>query len=214
VPPFLFIPLAEESGLIQEIGRWVLAEACRQARHWQLKGFDNLTMSVNVSARQFQDAGFAAMVATTLSETGLAPHHLELELTESMIMQDIGKAVATMNALEALGVKMAIDDFGTGYSSLSALKSFPVSRLKIDQSFVRGLPSDEGDCAITSAVISMAQKLRLQVIAEGVETQAQADFLREAGCDELQGYLFSRPVTADALSHLLDNKGVLATVLH
>ncbi len=199
ISPAVFIGIAEDSGIINEIGEWVLREACRQNRQWQLSGLLKIAVSVNVSAYQFRNAGFAASVARVLDETGLAPEFLELELTESMIMHDVAKAIETMLELEKLGVRLAIDDFGTGFSSLSALKRFPVSRLKIDQSFISGLPDDESDAAIASAVISMAQKLKLQVIAEGVETQAQADFLRHAGCDEIQGYWISRPVTADVL---------------
>ena len=203
ISPSIFIEIAEESGMISQIGDWVLREACLQNRRWQDLGFLPMTVSVNVSARQFRDDGYALSVASALSDTGLLPQYLELELTESMIVQDVNGAVATMKDLAALGVQMAIDDFGTGFSSLSALKRFPVSRLKIDQSFVRGLPFDESDVAIASAVISMAQKLGLKVIAEGVETEAQVEFLQSAGCNDIQGYLISQPVSSEHVNDFL-----------
>ena len=197
VPPGAFIPLAEESGLIAPLGDWVLEEACRQARAWQAVGLPPLVVSVNVSPRQFRESGWVEKVRQTLDRTGLAPHFLELEITESLIMEDMAGAVERMNALAALGVTLAIDDFGTGYSSLSALKSFPVSRLKIDRSFVADIPRDADDMAITSAIISLAQKLDLSVIAEGVETEAQAVFLLQSGCADMQGFLFGRPLPVD-----------------
>jgi EAL domain-containing protein (putative c-di-GMP-specific phosphodiesterase class I) len=194
ISPADFVPLAEETGLIVDIGEWVLDAACRQNRAWQDAGLPSLIVSVNVSARQFAEKAWVSRVARTLADTGLDPQFLELELTESLIMQDVPQAIATMHELEALGVRLAIDDFGTGYSSLSALKRFPVSRLKIDRSFVKDIPGDEDDMAITAAIISLAQKLKLDVIAEGVETQEQLDFLRESGCNEIQGYWVSRPL--------------------
>ncbi|MCV9963346.1 EAL domain-containing protein [Pararhizobium sp. BT-229] len=203
IAPADFIPLAEETGLIVPIGDWVLSEACRQNRAWQDAGLPPMVVSVNVSARQFKERNWASRVAAALEESGLEARYLELELTESLIMQDVGSAIATMHELEALGVHLAIDDFGTGYSSLSALKSFPVRRLKIDRSFVQDIPGDADDMAITGAIISLAQKLQMQVIAEGVETQAQVDFLRASGCDDIQGYFISRPVMPDALAALL-----------
>ncbi|MGR6431639.1 putative bifunctional diguanylate cyclase/phosphodiesterase [Rhizobium sp. PAMB 3174] len=202
IPPAIFIPVAEESGLISQLGSWVLAEACRQNRLWQDAGLPQVPVSVNVAARQFREQGFIDVVRDALAANRLSPASLEVEVTESLIMQDLPHAVATMEELDALGVRIAIDDFGTGYSSLSALKRFPVSRLKIDQSFVAGLPGDESDAAICSAVISMAQKLNLKVIAEGVETIAQSAFLRSAGCDQIQGYLISRPVSPDDIADL------------
>ncbi|OJF99107.1 histidine kinase [Rhizobium sp. 58] len=194
VTPADFIPLAEETGLIVAIGDWVLNAACRQNKAWQDAGLPPIIVGVNVSARQFSEGDCVSRVAAALRDSGLEACYLELELTESLIMQDVPAAIATMHELEALGVQLAIDDFGTGYSSLSALKSFPVSRLKIDRSFVQDLPGDEDDRAITGAIISLAQKLNLRVIAEGVETQAQVDFLRAAGCTEIQGYFFSKPL--------------------
>lgn len=203
VPPALFIPLAEETGLIVPLGDWVLHAACRQAKAWHDAGLPEISISVNVSARQFNEADWVDRVAHALDESGLDACYLELELTESLIMQDVKKAVGTMHQLEALGVRLAIDDFGTGYSSLSSLKSFPVDRLKIDKSFVQDLPHDGDDRAIAAAIISLAQNLDLKVIAEGVETAEQVAFLREAGCDEIQGYFLSRPVTTKIFEGLL-----------
>ncbi|MFP5075798.1 EAL domain-containing protein [Rhizobium sp. YIM 134829] len=198
-----FVPLAEETGLIVEIGEWVLAQACRQAKAWQEAGLPEVVVSVNVSARQFAEKGWVERVAATLLATGLPPRLLELEITESLIMQDVPQAIATMHALEEIGVEMAIDDFGTGYSSLSALKRFPVRRLKIDRSFVKDIPDDEDDMAITAAIVSLAQKLELDVIAEGVETVAQLEFLRSCGCRDIQGYLVARPLEPAAFAALL-----------
>jgi len=203
ISPGDFIPLAEETGLIVPIGEWVLNEACRQNKAWQDAGLPPIVVSVNVSARQFKERNWVSKVAEALQDSGLEACYLELELTESLIMQDVASAVATMHELEALGVHLAIDDFGTGYSSLSALKRFPVRRLKIDRSFVQDIPGDADDRAITGAIISLAQKLQMQVIAEGVETQEQVDFLRESGCDDIQGYFFSRPVGSAAFVSLL-----------
>jgi diguanylate cyclase (GGDEF)-like protein/PAS domain S-box-containing protein len=203
ISPADFIPLAEETGMIVPIGDWVLNEACRQNKAWQDAGLPPIVVSVNVSARQFKERNWVSRVAAALDESGLEACYLELELTESLIMRDVASAIATMHELEALGVHLAIDDFGTGYSSLSALKSFPVRRLKIDRSFVQDIPGDADDRAITGAIISLAQKLQMQVIAEGVETQEQADFLAASGCDDVQGYLISRPVAAAAFVPLL-----------
>ncbi len=194
ISPGLFIPIAEESGLIGAIGRWVLREACRQNKTWQQDGFEPLIVCVNVSALQFKEGTLLQDVSEALRDTGLGSEHLELELTESVIMQDLQQAIATMQALAQINVKLSIDDFGTGYSSLSALKRFPVTRLKIDRSFVDGLPDDSNDRAITSAVISMAHSLNLKVIAEGVETERQLGFLKDNGCDEVQGFLISKPL--------------------
>ena len=201
--PAKFIPAAEETGLIVGIGEWVLREACRQNKAWQDAGLRPIMVCVNVSARQFKDSRLIEQVASALAETGMAAGHLELELTESLVMHDSAQAVVTMRRLEDLGVRLAIDDFGTGYSSLSALKTFPVSRLKIDRSFVQDIPSDEHDKAVVSALISLAQKLNLRVIAEGVETDAQVEFLRQNNCDEMQGYYFSEPMLPKDFEKLL-----------
>jgi len=185
------------------IGDWVLREACRQNKAWQNAGLAPMVVSVNVSARQFREKNLVARVASALKESGLDARHLELEVTESLIMQDVELAVATMKDLQGLGVQLSIDDFGTGYSSLSALKTFPVARLKIDKSFISRLPAAENDKAVASAVISLGHNLNLRVIAEGVETEAQAAFLRNVNCDEMQGYLFSKPLPAQRVEELL-----------
>ena len=190
ISPGEFIPLAEESGFIVAIDRWVLRQAVRQAAAWRAGGRD-LVMSVNVSALQFRQPGFVDAVADTLSEAGLPAQWLELELTESILIQDAQDAMQRLQALAQLGVRLAIDDFGTGYSSLAYLKRFPIGRLKIDRSFVSGLPSGESDAAIVQAIISMGQALRLQIVAEGVETEGQRRFLEHTGCNLYQGFLFA-----------------------
>jgi diguanylate cyclase (GGDEF)-like protein/PAS domain S-box-containing protein len=206
VPPIKFIPIAEQTGQIVPIGDWVLREACRQNKAWQDSGLPPMVVSVNVSARQFREKDLVARVASVLKESGLDAEYLELEVTESLIMQDVDLAVVTMKKLKALGIQLSIDDFGTGYSSLSALKSFPVTRLKIDKSFVDGLLADENDRAVAGAVISLGQQLNMRVIAEGVETDAQAALLRNINCDEMQGYLFSKPLSAEGIEELLREK--------
>jgi EAL domain-containing protein (putative c-di-GMP-specific phosphodiesterase class I) len=203
VPPSKFIPIAEETGLIVPIGDWVLREACRQNKAWQNADFPPMAVSVNVSARQFREGDLVSRVGRALECSGLEAKYLELELTESLIMQDVDLAVATMKDLQGLGVLLSIDDFGTGYSSLSALKTFPVTRLKIDKSFVDGILFNENDKAVAGAVISLGKTLNLRVIAEGVETEEQAAFLRNVNCDEMQGYLFSKPLPAQGIAELL-----------
>ncbi len=203
IGPDRFIPLAEESGMIVALGDWVLRTACAQNRAWQLAGVEPLRISVNVSPRQFEEQGLVQRVAGALADSGLAAEWLELEVTEGVIMRDLPQAVAKMAEVRAMGVSLSIDDFGTGYSSLSALKSFPISTLKIDKSFVRDLGRNAGDEAIASSIIGLAHRLKLRVIAEGVETEQQRSFLRENGCDEMQGYLFSRPVSPEQLLKLL-----------
>lgn len=203
VSPIKFIPQAEETGLIVPIGDWVIHTACRQNKAWQAAGLPPITVSVNISARQFVERNLIDRVNHALQETGLEPMYLELELTESLIMQDLQQAISKMKALQSMGTSLSIDDFGTGYSSLAALKSFPIARLKIDQSFVRDLPDNENDKAIATAVISLGHKLNLKVIAEGVETEEQQTFLRENGCDEIQGHFFSKAVSAEEISLLL-----------
>ena len=190
IAPGEFIPVAEETGFIVPIGEWVLRQAVKQAAAWQASGMPTV-VSVNVSALQFQQPGFVDGVASVLREASLAPEWLELELTESILLQDAQDAMLRLQALAQLGVKLAIDDFGTGYSSLAYLKRFPIGRLKIDRSFISGLPLDESDAGIVCAIISMGRALRLQIIAEGVETVEQRDFLQQAGCDLFQGFLFS-----------------------
>ncbi|MFM0428017.1 EAL domain-containing protein [Paraburkholderia aspalathi] len=202
VLPSLFIPVAEESGLIGPLSEWVLREACRQNKAWQDEGLPPARVSVNLSARVFQQRDIAKLVMQVLAETGLEPQYLELELTESTIMRNAEEAVLMLNELHALGIGLAIDDFGTGYSSLSYLKRFPVDRLKIDRSFVSDIGVSGDDETITSAIIALAHSLKLQVIAEGVETSAQLDFLKERACDEMQGFYFAKPMSTDAISAL------------
>ena len=204
VSPQRFIGLAEESGLIVQIGEWVVRTACQQAQTWRACGLPPITVSVNVSARQFEESRLVERVAAALQDSGLPPELLELEVTESLIMRDLQKAVGKMRELKAMGVSLSVDDFGTGYSSLSALKSFPISRLKIDKSFVSELAENADDQAIAMAVISLGHKLNLKVIAEGVETEQQCAFLRANECDEMQGYLFSKPVTAAEIEDMVE----------
>jgi diguanylate cyclase (GGDEF)-like protein len=189
-----FIPIAEQTGLIGAIGEWVMREACRQNKLWQDAGLAPAIVCVNVSARQFGEPGLTRCVADALAESGLSARFLELELTESLIMQDLGQAVATMNDLRRLGVQLSIDDFGTGYSSLAALTVFPLSRLKVDKSFVDNVAENENDRAVVKAIISLGKNLNLRVIAEGVETAEQVAFLRDNGCDEIQGYYVAKPM--------------------
>ena len=203
VPPASFIGLAEEMGLITPIGDWVLRTACAQARAWQLAGHGPLRLAVNLSARQFKQKNLLHAVAQVLADTGLDAAHLELELTESMVMHDVEQATAIMAKLKALGVQLSIDDFGTGYSSLAYLRHFPIDVLKIDKTFVSDITHSMDDAAIVRAIISLAHSLRLKVIAEGVETEQQLAFLRQHGCDQMQGYLFSRPLAAAAFETLL-----------
>jgi diguanylate cyclase (GGDEF)-like protein len=198
VSPAQFIPIAEERDLIVPIGNWVLREACRQNRAWQTAGIAHLPVAVNLSALQFQHRNLAQHVARVLDDTGLAPRHLELELTESAVMRDAESSIATMRALKDIGVRLSMDDFGTGYSSMSQLKRLPLDKLKIDQSFVRGLPGDPYDVAISTAIIGMGKALDLTVIAEGVETAEQLEALKRFQCSGIQGYYLSRPLDPDA----------------
>ena len=201
VPPSRFIPLAEECGLIIPIGDWVLREACRQARQWQDAGLAPVPVGVNLSALQFRRSDIVAGVAAALDESGLDGRWLELELTESLLMESGPDVILTLGRLKALGVRLSIDDFGTGYSSLAYLKRFPVDRLKIDQSFVRDLAQNPDDAVIIRTIIQLGHNLRLEVIAEGTETLEQMDFLRREGCTAAQGYLFSRPHRGQRLGH-------------
>ena len=205
ISPEVFIPLAEDIGLIGAIGEWVLNTACHDARSWQMAGLPPLRVAVNASGRQISNDHVLDKVTAALQSSGLAPQFLEIEVTESVVMKDAARAISTLYALRDLGVALAIDDFGTGYSSLSYLKRFPIDRLKIDKSFVEGLPDVADDAAISMAIIAMAHSLRLSVIAEGVETEAQLAFLRSHGCDEIQGYYFSKPLPAEQFVELFDN---------
>jgi EAL domain-containing protein (putative c-di-GMP-specific phosphodiesterase class I) len=202
-PPMEFIPMAEETGLIALPGDWVLREACRQNRAWQDAGLPLINVSVNVSPRQFSDRNLMGMVASALEDSGLEARFLELELTESLVMQDIAQAITTIKQLKRLGVNIALDDFGTGYCNPSALTKFSIARMKIDQSFIHSIGCSEIDKSVVSALISLGQKLNLRVTAKGVESDAQIAFLRENNCDEMQGYLFSKPVPAEAIPELL-----------
>jgi EAL domain-containing protein (putative c-di-GMP-specific phosphodiesterase class I) len=204
VSPLEFIPIAEETGLIVELGEWVLRTACTQCEAWRRAGLQPIRMGVNVSGRQLRQPSFVARVARVLNETGLSPGQLDLEITESTIMQEDDVTNAAFYALEEMGVGIALDDFGTGYSSLSYLRRFAIDRVKIDRSFIREISANADDAALTTAIISMAHSLHRRVVAEGVETLEQADFLRENGCDELQGYLFSKPIREEEFTRLLE----------
>jgi len=201
--PLRFIKIAEDSGLIVKIGRWVLREACAQAQRWKDDGLNPGTVAVNVSSLEFRQKDFVEGVRTILHETGLAPESLQMEITESVLMRDVVSTGAVLRALKEMGVELAVDDFGTGYSSLSYLMQFPIDVLKIDQSFVRNIEAVESNGVIVSAVISMGNKLRHRVIAEGVEDNAQLEFLKENQCEEGQGYIFSHPLAPDQFASLL-----------
>jgi EAL domain-containing protein (putative c-di-GMP-specific phosphodiesterase class I) len=207
VHPARFIPLTEETGLIVQLGEWVLREACRQTRLWQDKGLAPGVVSVNLSARQFRQEGLVRTVSRILADTGLDPSQLEIELTESMVMHDAEAAITTLQGLKSLGVALSVDDFGTGYSSLSYLRNLPIDALKIDRSFVSdigaGAESQEG--VLAQAIVSLGHSLHLRVIAEGVETDAQLRFLRRHRCDELQGFYFGEPLAPEAHARLLAN---------
>jgi diguanylate cyclase len=203
VSPAEFVPLAEECGLISEIGRWVIREACRQTRAWQIDGVPSLRVSVNLSASQFRDSGLLDLIRSALDEAGLEPRYLEVELTESAVMSDPEKSIDILEHLSAMGVLVSVDDFGTGYSSMSYLRRFPIDKLKIDRVFIDEIVSRPEDASIVRAIVSLAHSLRLKVVAEGVETPAQLDFVKTAGCDEYQGYHFSRPLPAADFERLM-----------
>jgi len=204
VPPLQFIPIAEESGLILPIGQWALREACRQTQEWIDAGLHAAPVAVNVSSVEFRSEGFLESLRTILRETRLDPRYLELELTESVLMEHAKSSAALLNTLKSMGVRLAVDDFGTGYSSLSYLKKFPIDSLKIDQSFVHDITTDTDDATIVSAVITMGKTLKHCVIAEGVETEEQVTFLQAHRCDEAQGYYFSKPLLAPQFAKLLE----------
>lgn len=211
VSPGKFISVLEDIGMIVRVGEWVLQTACRQSKAWQRDGFPPLRMAVNISARQFSRRDLIDTVAGVLTETGLDPNYLELEITESLLMEDIKANSRLLDELKTSveGLRVSIDDFGTGYSSLSYLKTFPIDLLKIDQSFIRDITTNSDDAAITTTIIVLAHNLRLKVIAEGVETEEQMTYLREKGCDEAQGFYFSRPLPADEFTKLLVRGGSL-----
>ena len=203
VAPMEFVPALEESGLILPVGEWVLEEACRQLREWSLAGLGEMSMAVNLASPSFRQPDLVTRVASTLERVKVPPNRLELEATESMLMRDVGTTMTTLTQLRELGVRLSVDDFGTGYSSLSYLRRFPIDQLKIDRSFVKEVTENPDDAAITNAIISLAHSLKLQVVAEGVETAGQARVLREQGCRLMQGFLFSRPLPAAEIGELL-----------
>ena len=213
VPPSQFVPIAEDCGLIVQIGRWVLREACRQARAWQDAGLEFKRISINVSAVEFRDKGFVEAVRMILSETGFDARNLDFELTEGVLMEDAESSAALLQELKTLGVHLAVDDFGTGYSSLSYLQQFPIDVLKIDKSFVQRITSDPDGSSIVSAIIDMGKNLKQRVIAEGIETEEQRVFLQAHHCEEGQGYLFSRPLPAAQFAQLL-RVGIAENVVH
>lgn len=202
ISPGVFIPIAEETGLIIPIGEWVLHTACRQNFEWQKAGFSPIRIAVNLSARQFQQPKLLEIINDVLNETGLDPNFLEVEITESVVMEDVEGAIEVLNALRSEGIHVSIDDFGTGFSSLSYLKRFPANKLKIDKSFIQSLATDPYDAAIAQAIIVMAHSLNQKAIAEGVETEEQMELLRRLGCDEIQGYLFSPPVSSEEMTKM------------
>jgi EAL domain-containing protein (putative c-di-GMP-specific phosphodiesterase class I)/CheY-like chemotaxis protein len=209
VYPAEFIPLAESTGLIVPIDKWVVQSVCKQIRIWQNAGVPYLTLTVNLSVIEFNQPDFIQKIIGFLKINNLEPQYLEIELTESMIMQDVNSAIATMNKLQSLGVRIAIDDFGTGYSSLIYLKNLPVNTLKIDRYFIHNVAQDTQKSAITKALIEMAHNLNMSVVAEGVETEAELSFLRQENCDAMQGFLFSRPLPAAEFENFLwNNKGL------
>ena len=201
--PAIFIPVAEKIGLIHEIGLWVLETACRQGMRWLSEGKHFGRIAVNVAGQQLQRSSFVDDVKRVLAETGLPAKHLELEVTESVMMQNPDLAIRDLKLLGDLGIELSVDDFGTGYSSLNYLKKLPIHKLKIDQSFVRDIPFDTNNTAIAKAVIALGHALKLDIIAEGVETKEQADFLQQNQCDQAQGYLFSRPQLPEDLDAFL-----------
>jgi len=203
VPPLEFISAAEKTGLIEVLGAWVIRDACRQMKAWLEEGLEEIKVAVNVSARQFRSSSLEEVVAKTLARYEVKPSHLMLELTESMLMEEPEEAVARMTALKRIGVRLSLDDFGTGYSSLAYLSRFPIDQMKIDISFIRNIVTDPGSATIATSVIALAHRMRLGVVAEGVETEAQAGYLRQNGCDEIQGYLFSKPVPAEEFAELV-----------
>ncbi|SDR23044.1 EAL domain, c-di-GMP-specific phosphodiesterase class I (or its enzymatically inactive variant) [Pseudomonas grimontii] len=203
VSPAVFVPILESLGLIVMVGRWVIDSVCRQIAAWQRSEIGAIEVSVNVSGHQLIEGDLIADIAHILEQTGVQSHWLEVELTEGSLMENTQHTIASLQRLRAMGVKISIDDFGTGYSSLAYLRRFPIDTLKIDIAFIREVTSNPQDAAITRTIIELAHSLNLRVVAEGVETQAQLAFLKQAGCDQIQGYLFSRPLSAAALERLL-----------
>ena len=203
VSPAVFVPVLESLGLIVAVGRWVIEAVCQQIAAWQRSAIGAVEVSVNVSGHQLIEGDLIADIARILAQTGVEPHWLEVELTEGSLMENTQHTIASLQRLHAMGVKISIDDFGTGYSSLAYLRRFPIDTLKIDIAFIREVTSNPQDAAITRTIIELAHSLNLRVVAEGVETQAQLAFLKDAGCDQIQGYLFSRPLPVATLERLL-----------
>ena len=213
IPPLDFIPITEINGLIVPIGTWVLNEACRQAKEWQTRGITNAMVAVNLSAVQIRQANIVSIVKQALQASKLEAKYLELELTESLLLENVESVLLQLNQLKEIGVTLSIDDFGTGYSSLAYLKRFPIDTLKIDKSFVLNLTEDADSRAIALAIVSMAHSLRLKVIAEGVEDASQAKILAEMGCDEAQGYWYARPMAGDQVAGWLQRNPEPAVLL-
>jgi EAL domain-containing protein (putative c-di-GMP-specific phosphodiesterase class I) len=207
VPPSKFIPLAEETGLIVKLDRWVMKTAMKQITKWNLENLYEKFVSLNLSIKQLEEKDFIEFLQKTLKETKCSPSFIELEITESQIMKDAKKCIQILNSVKELGIAISIDDFGTGYSSLSYLKKFPISKIKIDQSFVKDIPNDEDDIALVKVIISIAKNLNLSTIAEGVETNEQKEFMLKHGCDKIQGYFYSKPICAEKMEELLE-KGI------
>ena len=203
VTPMQFIPVAEETGLIIPIGLWVMKTACEQNVAWQREGLPPVCMAVNLSLRQLTDDNLIDDIRTALHDSGMAPNLLELEITESMVMHNPARMISILAKIKSLGVRLAIDDFGGGYSSLAQIKHFPIDTLKVDRSFIRNIPQDAEDKAITEAIIAMGKTLSLTVVAEGVETEDQMNFLKDHSCDEMQGYHFSKPIAPEQFADLL-----------
>jgi EAL domain-containing protein (putative c-di-GMP-specific phosphodiesterase class I) len=212
VTPSQFIPVAEETGLIVPIGRWVMKTACAQNVAWQRQGLPPVCMAVNLSLRQLMDDNLLKDIKAALDDSGMAPNLLELEITESMVMQNPKRLIELLTNIKKLGVRIAIDDFGTGYSSLAQIQHFPIDTLKVDRSFIRNLAQDSENQAITQAIITMGKTLKLTVVAEGVETQEQKDFLRDLICDEMQGFYFSKPIAPDQFGDLLRKNNIPSQV--
>jgi EAL domain-containing protein (putative c-di-GMP-specific phosphodiesterase class I) len=213
IQPKDFVFVAEELGLIVPIGEWVFATACRQLKQWTDDGLPPLVISINISARQFMSRRLVATLLSIVRDTGADPRFIELEITETMIMRNLEQSIETLAQLRAVGMKVAVDDFGVGYSSLNQLTRLPASSMKIDRSFIMNLPGDESSGSITEAIIAMARRLKLRVIAEGVETRAQLEFLRANNCEAFQGYLFSRPVTALEAGAMLKAQAATGTTV-
>lgn len=214
ITPSEFIPLAEETGLILKIGEWALREACQTNQAWQTQGYEPITVAVNLSAKQFQHPNIAELVKNILAESGMDPKYLELEITETAVMEDVDAAITKLNDIQKMGVRISIDDFGTGYTSISYLKKFPINTLKIDQSFIKDIPGDANNTAITSAVIALAHTLGMKVVAEGVETAEQLQYLADNACDIVQGYYLSRPLPEQKIVLQLVRKETTREVRH